>query len=154
MNRIRVPPMVVKELDQVYGLKPVDPETLVPLSARTELRPDFVRLEPVGVDVDVALPLVRRVVLEEDGVHRTHRLAGGAVDARLGVDVVLWVVFSAVDAVHRTDVYAGRVLPAYAGFGNDVGHRLGLVRQFYPSAAHRDKLERCAAGARIILFRR
>lgn len=94
------------------------------LGACAERRSHVVGLEPVGVDVDVLLPLVGRVVLEEDRVHGADRLAGGAVDARLGVDVVLLVILGAVDAVDGADVHAGRVLYADAGLGNDVCHGL------------------------------
>src|SRR3990172_3646921 len=96
---------------------------LVTLSARAEGAAGLVGLEPLPVPGDVPLPLLRHVVLEVDRVHGTDRLAGGAVDAGVGVDVVLLVLFRGVDAVDGADVDAAGVLGADAGFGDDVGHR-------------------------------
>ena len=90
-------------------------------------------LEVVGVDLDVALPLVRELVLGEAGVHRAGLDAGVAVDALLGVDVelrdlvVVGLVRGGVDAVDRTDLDARVVLGVDAGFGDDVSHGLLLV---------------------------
>ena len=80
------------------------------------------RLEPLTVLLDVALPLLGDVILEVDGVHRADGLAGGAIDAGVWVDVVLLVVFAAVDAIDGADVDAALVLGADAGFRNDVCH--------------------------------
>src|SRR5439155_23325278 len=84
--------------------------------------PDIVRLEPISVDVDIALPPVRDIVLEEDGVYGADGIVGGAVDAGLGVDVILLVFLRAMDAVDRADVDAGGVFDADAGLGDDVSH--------------------------------
>src|SRR6266511_696066 len=81
----------------------------------------FVR-EIVGVDLDVVLPLVRHRVLGEDRRHRALRLARPAVDALLGIDEEHRIVIGGVDAIHRTDIDAARVLDADAGLGDDVGH--------------------------------
>jgi len=57
-----------------------------------------------------------------DGADGTGEFAGGAVDASVGVDVVLGGVVGGVDAIDGADVDAGGVFDADAGFGDDVGH--------------------------------
>ncbi len=93
------------------------------LSASTEGAAGLMYLEPIGIDVNVVLPLVWRVILEEDRVDGADRLTGGAIDTGLWVDVVLGLVISAVDAVHRADVNARCVFRSDARFSNYVGHR-------------------------------
>src|SRR2546430_17004014 len=44
-------------------------------------------LEELLVELDEVLPLLRSLVLGEDRLHRTHRLAGAAVGALVGVNV-------------------------------------------------------------------
>ena len=67
--------------------------------------------------------------LVEDGVHRTDRLAVGAVDAGLRVDVVHILFIGGGDAAHRADFDAGRVLNPDAGFGDYEGQNfLGSVK--------------------------
>ncbi len=93
---------------------------LVTLAAGAEGAARLVRLEPLTVLLDVALPLLGDVILEVDRVHRAYGLAGGAIDAGVWVDVVLLVVFAAVDAIDGADVDAALVLGADAGFRDDV----------------------------------
>src|SRR5512132_3842783 len=82
------------------------------------------RLVPFGEEGGVGggedLPLGRHVIVVEDGLHRTDRLAGAAVHALLGVDVEHAVAL--VDAVDRTLFDAGLVLDVDAGLGDDIGH--------------------------------
>src|SRR5207249_11612281 len=87
--------------------------------AGAEAGPDIVGLEPIGVDVDIALPLVRGIVLEKDGVHRADGLAGGAVDAGPGVDVILLVFLRGMDAADSAHVDARCVFDADARLGDD-----------------------------------
>src|SRR5437016_6294305 len=94
----------------------------VALCAGPEAAAGLVRREPIRVGLDVVLPLLRHVILEEDRVYGADRLAGGAVDADLGIDVVLLVLAGAVDAVHRADVHAGGILRADAGLRDYVSH--------------------------------
>src|SRR3990170_6130785 len=103
-------------------LRKCEKRRLVTLRAGTEGAAGLVRLEPLAVLGDVPLPLRWDVVLEVDRVHRADRLAGGAVDAGVGVDVVLLVLFRGVDAVNGADIDAAGVLGADAGFGDDVRH--------------------------------
>src|SRR5690606_4135627 len=69
---------------------------------------------------DEVLPLLRHVVLGEDGFDGALRLAGTAVDALIGVDVVL--IFTFVNAVHGAHFDTGCIFGADAGFGDNEGH--------------------------------
>src|SRR5438477_215997 len=80
-------------------------------------------LEVVGVDLDEVPPLLRDLVLGEDGVDRAGIDAGAAVDALVGVDEVHVGRIVGVDAVDRADLDAGRVLDADAWLGDHVSHR-------------------------------
>src|SRR3954468_16133073 len=77
-------------------------------------------------------PLVGQLILGEAGVDRACLDAGVAVDALLRVDVelldvvVVGLVWSWVDAVHRADLDAGVVLLPDARLGDDVGHVVGF----------------------------
>ncbi len=65
------------------------------------------------------LTLVRRdLELVEDGVHRADGLAVGAIDARLGVDVIHLFFIRSGDAAYRADINARSVLNPDAGFGD------------------------------------
>ena len=89
-------------------------------------------LEVVGGLFDVALLVLRDLVLGVDGFDRTLRLAGPAVDALLGVDHEM--VPGVVDAVHRTNLDAALVLRADARLRDNVSHSnvppLGTLRRF------------------------
>ena len=77
-----------------------------------------------AVLLDVAGPLGGNIGIREDGLHGTLGFAGTAVDALIWMNVVLIVAL--VDAVHRADLDATRVLGPDAGLRDDVCH--GSVR--------------------------
>src|SRR5215813_13998758 len=83
-------------------------------------------LRELRVQGRVLLPLLREIVLGEDGLGRADRLARAAVDAFVGVDDE--EVRALVEAVHGTDRHAIGVLAGDAGLGNDEGHMLCLLR--------------------------
>ena len=80
--------------------------------------------EVIRVDLDEPLPLIWQVGFEEDRLDGALRHADAAVNALIRVDVVHRVVVRRVDAVHRADLDAGRILHTNAGLGNDIGHRV------------------------------
>src|SRR5262249_32495862 len=90
-----------------------------PLRLRRRLDAGIV-LEELLVHLDEVLPLVGRLVLGEDRLHRAHRLARTTVDALVGMDEELRVAL--VDTVDRTYLDAGLVLHVDAGFRDDVRH--------------------------------
>src|SRR3954462_2929757 len=73
-----------------------------------------------AVLLDVAGPLCRHVRVRENRLDGTPGLTRTAVDAFIGVDVVLMVRL--VDAVHGADLDAARVFGPDARPGDDVGH--------------------------------
>src|SRR3954452_12339405 len=83
-----------QRLDQRVGL--VDLAHLGRASGRAQV------VEEVHIRVVVLLPLLRRVVLVVDGLHRAAQPVRTAVDALVGVDVEHPLAF--VDAVARTFV--------------------------------------------------
>ncbi len=84
--------------------------------------------EVVDVDLDVFVPGLREVFLGVDGLDGALIDAEAAVDAGIGVDVELIVLFEVglvtggVDAVDGAYLDAGDVLCADAGFADDMGH--------------------------------
>src|SRR5262245_47455771 len=81
----------------------------------------------VGFD-QILLMRRRRVGALVDRGHRARGDAGAAVDALFRMDVehrefgVLRFVLARVDAIHRADVHAGRVLGLDTGVSDDEGH--------------------------------
>src|SRR5688572_18644930 len=73
-------------------------------------------------------PLPGRFVERENRLDRARRDARAAVDALVGMNIKhggarkAVLVLARMDAVHRTDVHAGRVLRSDAGFADDIGH--------------------------------
>ena len=55
------------------------------------------------IDVYETAPFFRRVIFGKDGYHRANRLACGAVNTFVRVDVVLVVFIRRVNAIHRTN---------------------------------------------------
>jgi hypothetical protein len=78
-------------------------------------------LEVIGIDLYELLPLLRHRAFFEYGIEGAGRLAGAAIYAFLGVDVILLVFFGGMDTIHWTDIHTGRVLLTDAGLGNDIG---------------------------------
>ena len=81
-----------------------------------------------GVLLSKVGPLLRQVVLREDGRDWAGRNAGAAVDALdrideelLGLAEAVFILFG-VDAIDRTCVHTGGVLGADTGFCNDICH--------------------------------
>ena len=83
--------------------------------------------EELRVGRGVVLPLLRDVVLVEDGLDGADGLAGTAVDALVGVNVE--AAFAFVDAVNGALVNASAVFDIHTGEGNDVGHEIPLKRE-------------------------
>src|SRR5690606_2175919 len=69
---------------------------------------------------DVVRPLRRNVGIGKDGLDWALWLAGAAVDALVGVDVVL--IVRLVDTIDRADLDAAGVLGADTRFGDHVRH--------------------------------
>src|SRR5579863_3271782 len=79
-------------------------------------------LEVVGVNFDEVPPLLRDLVLGEDGVDRARVDARAAVDALVRIDVVHVRGVVGVNAVHRADLDARSVFDPYARLNDDVSH--------------------------------
>src|SRR5215207_7774314 len=73
----------------------------------------------------VVLPLLGQVVLVEDGLDRTHRFTGTAVDALVGLDVE--GAPTLVDAVDRALVDTRAVLQIDTWHRDHIGHRDSLA---------------------------
>src|SRR5262249_51447215 len=84
------------------------------------------------VGLVVVLPLVRHIVLVEDGLNRADRLAGAAVHALIRVDVEHPLAL--VDAVDRALLDAGLVEHIDARLRDDVGHFRALLFRPRPGA--------------------
>src|SRR5262245_50578230 len=88
---------------------------------------------PVGVDLGEVGPLLGQLFLGEDGLHRTDRYTGAAIDARLRVDVErvllleLRLVLLGVDAIDGADLDTGRVLRIDARLRDDIRHGRTLL---------------------------
>src|SRR5262249_36378526 len=78
----------MRERRQKWGPETGPREKLqrAPLRLRRRLDARVV-LEELLVDICVLLPLGRELVVDEDRLHRTHRLARPAIDALVRVDV-------------------------------------------------------------------
>src|SRR5207245_2715533 len=94
--------------------------------AQSAVEPDLltrlVLAKEVSVDADIAVPFVRHVNVEEHRVHRADEHALLALDAHIGVDIVLGRIRSGVDARCGADVDARAVPLTDARLGDDVGH--------------------------------
>src|SRR5689334_22304633 len=77
-------------------------------------------LEVRPILVDERLPFLGHAVVREDRLHRTRRLARLAIDAFVGMDVVL--VFALVDAVDGAHLDARLVLHTDARLGDHERH--------------------------------
>ena len=79
-------------------------------------------LEVVGVDLDVFAPLLRDLVLGEDGVDRARINARAAVDALIRVDEIHGRCVVGVNTVHGADLYARGIFDPYTRLNNDISH--------------------------------
>src|SRR5215471_14282762 len=83
---------------------------------------------PVGVNGSEVLPLFRKIFEGKNGGYRANRDASAAIDTFDGIDIehrfalMIGFVLARVDAVHRTNVNARRVLGVDARFGNHISH--------------------------------
>jgi len=81
-----------------------------------------------GVELDIALPLVRDVVLVEDGFNGAFGNACFAINTLFGVDVEHLIAF--VEALYWANDDAIGVFASRARLGNNVSHVLDLSNQF------------------------
>ena len=79
-------------------------------------------LEVVVILGDIVVPLGGHRVLGEDGGNRANRLAGRAVNALVGADVVHIIGIPGVNAVHGTDFNARLVFDVDTRAGDYEGH--------------------------------
>jgi hypothetical protein len=83
----------------------------------------------LGIDLGVLLPLLRKIVLREDGRNRAYRHTGSAVYALNRINIEHLVsgeggfFLLGMNAIYWASVHAGRVLGTDARFSNYVGHR-------------------------------
>ncbi len=94
----------------------------LPNSIRTSL----LILEIVRVNLNIALPFFGDLVLVENGIHRAYRDTGIAVDSLIWVYVKHLVILVAMDAVHRANIDARRVLYTNAGLNYHECHGVNL----------------------------
>ena len=66
----------------------------------------------------------RDLVFVEDCVHRTYRLAVGAVDAGSGIDVIHLLIVRGGDATDRADLKTRCILNPDTGLGDNVGQNI------------------------------
>src|SRR6266849_6284447 len=85
-------------------------------------------LEPVCVDTNVVLPLLRDKILRENCLHRARRLASSTIDAHFRIDLEhrhlgeTRLILSRVDAIDGTHFHARCVLHPDAWLSDDVRH--------------------------------
>ena len=79
-------------------------------------------LEILPVFADVRPPLGRHRKFIKDGVHRAHRLAVRAVDARLGIDVEHVVCIGGDNAIHRANFKTTSVFNPNARLSDYIRH--------------------------------
>src|SRR5262245_47709682 len=83
----------------------------------------------VPVSVDKRRPVDRRLVERVNGLDRTGRHAGPAIDTLVGVNIEHFcrgegrLVLSGMDTVDRADVHAGCILRPDARLADDIGQR-------------------------------
>ncbi len=79
-------------------------------------------LEVLPVFADVLPPLGRHREFIKDGIHRAYGLAVRAVDARLRIDVIHFVIIGGDDAIYRANFETTRVFYANARLGDYIRH--------------------------------
>jgi hypothetical protein len=90
-------------------------------------------LEILGINFDVMLPLIGQRSIFVDGTNRARAFARAAPDAIIGVDVKLWRIFVAVDAIDGAGIDAAFVFDTDARLGDNVSgtHFLDLHHKTY-----------------------
>lgn len=78
--------------------------------------------EELRIEINVIFPFVGDIGIGINGLDRTGREAGTAIDACLRIDIILIRFDGGVDTIDRTDVDARRVLRSNARFGNHIAH--------------------------------
>src|SRR5205823_13032220 len=98
------------------------------LKISSQLLP-FSGFEPVSVDLNEVLPLVRSGRLLKDRLYGADRLACPTVDTLLGIDIefffffeLLSFIFCRIDAIHRTHIHTSSIIYVDARLSNDIGH--------------------------------
>src|SRR5581483_8276677 len=85
-----------------------------------------------GVDFGIFLPLLREIVLREDGRNWAHRYASATINTLNGINIEHFVVgepglvLLRVDAVHRASIHASCILGSNAWFSNHVCHSISI----------------------------
>jgi hypothetical protein len=88
----------------------------------------------IDVDLNVFHPFVGKILFRVDRLNWTLVNAQATVDARIRIDEELCSVSEIIfirlrmDAINRTDIYAGGVLRSYAGFSNYMSHGVVIFR--------------------------
>jgi hypothetical protein len=74
------------------------------------------------------LPLLRQIILGEDGLNRTSRLASSAIDTLVGVDIKhlsslkIPLVLPRMYAINRANVHTRSILGPNTGFRYYISH--------------------------------
>src|SRR6267378_4593546 len=97
------PPEAVSDL-RPRGREGEEKEEATVLTPSLHESPTRLLVEIGLVDLGVVLPFVRHCVFRENRAHGTHRLAGAAVDAFIGMDEVHVVCIRCIYAVNGTDI--------------------------------------------------
>src|SRR5258708_798752 len=75
-------------------------------------------LKIIRVDLNIVLPLIGHVGVLKDGGHRALRLAGAAIDAFIGINVIHIVFVRSMNTIYRADIDAGGVFDINARLRN------------------------------------
>jgi hypothetical protein len=84
--------------------------------------------EEICVDLDILLPFFWCRRFLKNGGDGTGRLTSTTIDALVRIDIQLlnrikiFFALCGMDAVHRADIHAGRILYTDARLSNNVGH--------------------------------
>ena len=84
--------------------------------------PEDLFLKVVEIDLDVFLPVVWDGILGKNRTYWAGRLTSTAINTFVGINVVLRIGVSGMDAVDRANVHAGRIFCVDAGFADHICH--------------------------------
>src|SRR5260370_19482240 len=94
----------------------------------------FTAVNVILVDLDVRVPLLRKIFQRENSRYWADRYTGAAINALSGVDIqqghlverrsaiIIGAAFRRMDTIHRAYIYTSSVFRPDTWFGNDVGH--------------------------------